>query len=215
MAEHKRPFICVFHFAGCKLTFATKNEWKRHVFSQHLRLHYWLCTKGQCDSTDPLRTHSRKASSSSIFNRKDLWVSHYRRMHMGPGGTERLSPEKQKILDTSHDIAYKKRCDLPTYMTCPALHCETKFEGSDAWDDHLEHVAGHLGRAAAGNEPPITFGGDHDTTLTRWATSVGAVARGPRGWQMRNPFKDRTLGLGTGRVAVDREIEGKAGSPTP
>ena len=46
--QHTRPFICVFHFAGCKSTFASKNEWKRHCASQHLLLNYWLCQQDQC-----------------------------------------------------------------------------------------------------------------------------------------------------------------------
>ena len=33
-------FNCVFDFAGCKATFAKKNEWKRHVATQHLLLNY-------------------------------------------------------------------------------------------------------------------------------------------------------------------------------
>ncbi|KAG4430810.1 hypothetical protein IFR05_013709 [Cadophora sp. M221] len=31
-----RPFACLFDVAGCTSTFATKNEWKRHVKGQHL-----------------------------------------------------------------------------------------------------------------------------------------------------------------------------------
>ncbi|KAJ9165307.1 Zinc finger protein ZIC 5 [Coniochaeta hoffmannii] len=49
--QHTRPFKCVFHFAGCASTFASKNEWKRHNSTQHLVLHYWLCTEGQCGKT--------------------------------------------------------------------------------------------------------------------------------------------------------------------
>ena len=46
--QHTRPYYCVFHFAGCASTFASKNEWKRHVASQHLLLRYWLCQEGSC-----------------------------------------------------------------------------------------------------------------------------------------------------------------------
>lgn len=49
--QHTRPFKCVFHFAGCTSTFASKNEWKRHNSTQHLVLHYWLCTEGPCGKT--------------------------------------------------------------------------------------------------------------------------------------------------------------------
>ena len=35
-AAHTRPFPCAFSFAGCNSTFGSKNEWKRHISSQHL-----------------------------------------------------------------------------------------------------------------------------------------------------------------------------------
>ncbi|KLU86747.1 hypothetical protein MAPG_05757 [Magnaporthiopsis poae ATCC 64411] len=49
--QHKRPFVCVFAFAGCVSTFASKNEWKRHVLSQHILLHFWVCTQDDCAKT--------------------------------------------------------------------------------------------------------------------------------------------------------------------
>lgn len=36
ISEQIRPYVCVFNFAGCTSTFTSKNEWKRHVKSQHL-----------------------------------------------------------------------------------------------------------------------------------------------------------------------------------
>ena len=74
--QHTRPFFCVFHFAGCSATFSSKNEWKRHVLSQHLLLHYWVCTEGRCAQL----TNGRR-ERGPIFNRKDLFTQHVRRMH--------------------------------------------------------------------------------------------------------------------------------------
>lgn len=112
--KHTRPYACAFHFAGCQSTFATKNEWKPHVSSQHLLLNYWLCQEDECAKlgnvtiprgADPkwkgptkMTTGSKTSASSSpsatppeknipngaIFNRKDLYTRHMRRMHM-PG----------------------------------------------------------------------------------------------------------------------------------
>ncbi|GAB1313954.1 hypothetical protein MFIFM68171_04164 [Madurella fahalii] len=101
--KHTRPFNCVFDFAGCQSTFASKNEWKRHVSSQHLLLNYWLCTEGTCSKTKNTETPSYTTASSSsrsksnvgtpsspdqpappngaIFNRKDLFTQHLKRMH--------------------------------------------------------------------------------------------------------------------------------------
>ncbi|KAK4156256.1 zinc finger protein ZIC 5 [Chaetomidium leptoderma] len=83
--KHYRPFNCVFDFAGCASTFASKNEWKRHVSTQHLLLHYWVCTEGTCAKAAD-DSHSRggggaAAPNGAIFNRKDLFTQHLQRMH--------------------------------------------------------------------------------------------------------------------------------------
>ncbi|KAK0627599.1 hypothetical protein B0T14DRAFT_512945 [Immersiella caudata] len=102
--KHTRPYVCVFHFAGCESTFASKNEWKRHVSSQHLLLQYWVCHEDECGrarpGADPASTDSKSKparnpppsgstdlpkgvpNSGAIFNRKDLYTQHMQRMHM-------------------------------------------------------------------------------------------------------------------------------------
>ncbi|KAJ4306187.1 hypothetical protein N0V88_000983 [Collariella sp. IMI 366227] len=67
--HHNRPFNCVFDFAGCPSTFASKNEWKRHVATQHLLLNYYVCTDGACATKPP----PSSPCTGAIFNRKDLF----------------------------------------------------------------------------------------------------------------------------------------------
>ena len=69
-AAHTRPFPCAFAFAGCNSTFGSKNEWKRHIASQHLCLQYYRCS--QC----PQSVNEGKGNE---FNRKDLFTQHLRR----------------------------------------------------------------------------------------------------------------------------------------
>ncbi|KAK4241341.1 zinc finger protein ZIC 5 [Achaetomium macrosporum] len=96
MNHQHHPFNCVFDFAGCTKTFPNKNEWKRHVNTQHLLLHYWKCMEGDCarthannkPSTSPGNTNS--SSSNNLFNRKDLFTQHYRRMHAHPSIRDHL-----------------------------------------------------------------------------------------------------------------------------
>jgi hypothetical protein len=67
-----------------------------------------------------------------------------------------------------------------------------RFDGSNAWDERMEHVAKHLEKAAAGTEPPVQFGGDDDGTLVDWAASpaIGILRRGEKGkWALQNPLK--------------------------
>lgn len=197
-SSHRRPFTCVFHYAGCQSTFGAKNEWKRHVLSQHLGLYYWHCTLDHCSQANPLHAHGRSSAPGiptrgSIFNRKDLYTQHVRRMHLGAdNGSNRASQEAEERLKVLQEAAKKKRCELPLYMGCPAVGCAKDFRGSKAWDERMEHVACHLGRAAAGKEEDVLFGGEHDSTLTKWAASpaVGvAVSLPGGGWQHRNPLK--------------------------
>ncbi|KAJ5937564.1 hypothetical protein N7454_003906 [Penicillium verhagenii] len=43
-----RTFVCSFASYGCESTFVSKNEWKRHVTSQHLQLGFYRCDVGKC-----------------------------------------------------------------------------------------------------------------------------------------------------------------------
>ncbi|OAQ97189.1 hypothetical protein LLEC1_00965 [Akanthomyces lecanii] len=183
-SEHTRPLLCIFHYAGCSSRFASKNEWKRHVASQHLALRYWICTEGTCGQTRGPSTRARAASLpafGSIFNRKDLYTQHIRRMHLAPEGSPVMGsgsrrPVPSEVEDRMRELqlnAARTRCQLPKYMMCPASGCPSEFHGPNAWDDRMEHVALHLERAASGDEPPVAFGGPGDWTLTDWAASEG------------------------------------------
>jgi len=218
--KHTRPYICVFHFAGCEATFPSKNEWKRHVNSQHILLNYWICQEDECSKTcngpSPVPTNSTAARgmprpshipkgvrqenipNGSIFNRKDLYTQHMRRMHMpeplkktanGKKGGE-LAPNSsaakqwEDTLRRFQEGAMQERCKLPASMACPAQGCVAEFHGPDAWDQRMEHVARHLDAASQGREPKVVFGGDHDACLTRWAgqEEVAIIARAGGRW---------------------------------
>ncbi|KAI0144007.1 hypothetical protein F4776DRAFT_451239 [Hypoxylon sp. NC0597] len=219
--QHTRPFVCVFGFAGCHSTFASKNEWKRHCSSQHLVLNYWICQQDQCSKVSskaaPARNRStlpcaQSASLSTlphgtIFNRKDLYTQHLRRMHIPASLKKQVkqrkpSPEWEARERACQDQAKRTRCDLPSHMRCPAFGCPAHFEGPNAWDDRMEHVAKHLEKAVTGSERPIEFGGPHDKTLIDWATraDIAIIEKGEKGnWRLRNPLKSsnspRTEGI--------------------
>ena len=199
-ADHTRSFTCVFQYAGCSETFATKNEWKRHVVYQHLALQYWLCNEDGCAQPEAPASRRRSASLptvGAIFNRKDLFTQHVRRMHAPPHIQKAIKnkkpiPEWDNELHRLQEAAIRHRCDLPKYMRCPAAACEKEFKGVNAWDDRMEHVARHLERAAMGEEPPVRFGGAEDPTLAQWAEhpSVGVTRCTADGWELCNPLKD-------------------------
>ncbi|ROV96242.1 hypothetical protein VMCG_07670 [Cytospora schulzeri] len=248
--QHTRPFICVFRFAGCGSTFASKNEWKRHVMSQHLLLYYWLCDIDVC--ADNKNDHAAAAPAcnkrnrgtaarrakhavtdsqplgsalpdGAIFNRKDLYTQHLRRMHTPSNiktGTSARSSKKTHASSPGtlspctspsdwddhikhlQGLALRERCQLPTFMKCPAPHCTLSFTGADAWDQRMEHVAKHLEKAATGEEEPVVFGGPSDPSLMDWATGPEvAVVRavGPGRWELNNPLRSAGESRGAGR----------------
>ncbi|POS80554.1 hypothetical protein DHEL01_v201055 [Diaporthe helianthi] len=244
--QHTRPFICVFGFAGCQSTFASKNEWKRHVMSQHLLLHFWLCDIDMCahNKNDPTAPHShsgkrnkgRRAKNvtagelqgpplpdGAIFNRKDLYTQHLRRMHrpaqINKTGSAKLSKKATASspasstcanpadwddnIKTLQNNALRERCQLPEYMACPAPHCTHTFNGVDAWDQRMEHVARHLDKAATGAEEPVVFGGPSDPSLMAWVARPDvAVARQVKStgeWVLNNPLRPASDGRAAGR----------------
>jgi len=170
--SHTRAFVCVFAFAGCQSTFASKNEWKRHVSSQHLNLSAWVCELGAC------------GKKGSEFNRKDLFTQHLRRMH-APFAVKRQNKknaeweEKLKELQVSCSVVKRHP---PTRLACPLRECGTVFEGSSCWDDRMEHVGKHLEKAAttSGINKGSVEQGDDDL-LVEWALRERIIERRPGG----------------------------------
>lgn len=229
--QHTRPFICIFGFAGCPSTFAAKNEWKRHVATQHLFIDYWRCDIDSCAKVSnslpggggsKSSGRSRKQAGSSIagsanapkgaiFNRKDLFTQHLKRMHMPLPQKKptKLSKDQEEYIRACQDEAHQKRFDLPSSMLCPAEGCNIHFEGRASWDDRMEHVAKHLEKAANNEEPLIDFGGEHDPTLTEWAASsqVAVIVRdttGMKKWKLNNPFKTQSRATATSGTSTTR-----------
>ncbi|KAL7942151.1 hypothetical protein V8C42DRAFT_332694 [Trichoderma barbatum] len=197
--EHPRPYICVFHYAGCAARFDAKNEWKRHVSTKHLGLRYWVCTEGKC-ADERQSSYQRYAGlplQGNIFNRKDLYTQHIRRMHasvIGQSTTDYRGADARSdmIVKKMQEEALRIRCRLPTWMPCPVQTCDKSFTGATAWDERMEHVAQqHFDNAAAGREPPVEFGGDHDTVLTDWAQrpDIRIVKKTEAGWELCEPLK--------------------------
>ena len=184
MTTHTRPFICTFTRYGCSATFGAKNEWKRHVFSQHLRPGVYRCDMGNCV---PQPYHNRKKSSSSIllgrgddadifneFNRKDLFTQHIRRMH-GPA-----SKAEKGTFEASLE-SIRRRCWIKLHDTPPRSICgfclrpgqqgvagkEVVFEGKSAWEDRMEHIGRHLEKGEKEEE--------EDVKLRDWMAAEGLL----------------------------------------
>lgn len=176
-SAHTRTYVCAFAFAGCNSLFGSKNEWKRHVASQHLCLNYWECTQGACGSRARPSSSSPSSASnkSSIFNRKDLFTQHLRRMHAPAAAKKNTKKIPRWEADVSRLQAecLRIRRDAPEKIACGA--CGVSFEGDGAWDERMEHFARHAERG----EP-----GDVDGGLVDWAVREGVVRSVGGRWEL-------------------------------
>ncbi|KAG5979281.1 hypothetical protein E4U55_005334 [Claviceps digitariae] len=165
-AAHTRPFPCAFFFAGCTSTFGSKNEWKRHISSQHLCLQYYRCSA--CPQ-------SAAEGKGNEFNRKDLFTQHLRRMH-APFQIKRAISQGDGHIQAEWDTHVKEmqqsclvtRRQPPQRAACPKTDCQKSFEGQNAWDEWTEHVGRHMEKG----EGPVLGA---DELLTQWALEEGII----------------------------------------
>lgn len=158
--KQEKSFPCTFHTFGCERTFANKNEWKRHVASQHLQLGFYRCDLDTCNpdngaySNSGRRNNKRDKDEDSEhevkyfndFNRKDLFTQHCRRMH-GPSRNRSRTPTREEELafeakmDNIRQRCWQIRRKAPIRSTCPI--CNRVFEAvaSSYEDDDVDGKA--------------------------------------------------------------------------
>jgi hypothetical protein len=187
-----KQFTCTFSHYGCDAKFASKNEWKRHVSSQHLQLGFYRCDVGACHPE-----HQNGASASqntkryNDFNRKDLFTQHHRRMHTPWGnpkeGTKKQWEEFEESLEDVRSRCWRVRRNPPQRSGCG--FCGRIFEdrdsdsdvgkkgenrdkdrGNNSWELRMEHVGKHFERQDWDVEVER-----EDEDLTAWALAEGIV----------------------------------------
>lgn len=166
-----RQFVCSFSHYGCHSTFASKNEWKRHVTSQHLQLGFYRCDIGPCNVSQPDGNHSSNGNRHpNDFNRKDLFTQHLRRMHSP--WPARYEPEQQEqndfesSLDEVRQRCWKTQRQPPQRSRCG--FCDRLFDGPQSWEERMEHVGKHYEQRAACPEA-------EDQDLREWAIREGIL----------------------------------------
>jgi hypothetical protein len=165
-AAHTRPFPCAFSFAGCTSTFGSKNEWKRHIASQHLCLQFYRCSS--C-------SQSTSEGKGNEFNRKDLFTQHLRRMH-APFAIKKAIAKGDSKLQGDWEIHVKEmqasclvtRRQPPYRSACPKPDCQSAFEGPGSWDEWTEHVGRHMEKGEAQRLGV-------DPLLTQWALDEAII----------------------------------------
>jgi len=178
---HTRPFTCTFKLYGCPATFGSKNEWKRHVSTQHLRLGIWRCDLDTC-----LPSQRDDGGSDIIyndFNRKDLFTQHIRRMHAPQPS---CSTQEREAFNVSLECA-AKRCLMDIRSPPPSSVCgfcssepETVFQGTGSWEARMEHVGRHL-ESGHGEKQQWR----EDVQLREWMLQEGLIEKAEEGgWRL-------------------------------
>lgn len=182
-----KSFPCTFHHYGCAATFASKNEWKRHVSSQHLQLGFFRCDLGAC-SPKNAQGHHRGFND---FNRKDLFTQHCRRMHAPWINTKRGeegASKREKDMFERELESIRSRCwidnrEAPSRSNCG--FCGQVFADTPerkAWEDRMEHVGRHLERDGLPSKQEAI-----DTGLRAWAIKEGLVRKNKGQYQLAGP----------------------------
>ncbi|KAF2099573.1 hypothetical protein NA57DRAFT_55531 [Rhizodiscina lignyota] len=195
-----RPFPCPLASYGCESTFTSKNEWKRHVSTQHIKLGFW-----RCDMCPP----TNNSDPYNDFNRKDLFTQHLRRMHADVavnGANAPTSPTKKGLALTNaipEDVIaeYQTRCYVrvrspPQKSSC--LMCSRTFSGPGSWTDRMDHVGSHFERdrknTTNGTKVTDVEGWREDPVLRDWLQEEGLVGVDEKGtWRIGDgvPLRQR------------------------
>lgn len=187
---HTRPFTCTFRIYGCPATFGSKNEWKRHASSQHLRLGIWRCDIGTCRvQQPPLRRHDHNSADDeelvyNDFNRKDLFTQHLKRMHSPRGSSSQVEHDAfAASMEKASVRCLQNIRDPPLRSVCG--YCAGQgtglFEGEGSWEARMEHVGRHLESGDGDNQA-----WDEDIGLRDWMAKEGLIEKASEGggWRL-------------------------------
>jgi hypothetical protein len=177
-------FVCSFSHYGCTSTFASKNEWKRHVASQHIRLGFFRCDVDNCKgghkpnnkltSTSTRNHHDQPGHQTNDFNRKDLFTQHLRRIHAPrPDATKQERQAFEAGVEGVCARCWHEQRKPPQQSSCG--FCGQNFSGPNSWSDRMDHVGLHFKRDKALLEEAEDIG------LRNWAISEGIIQRGDKG----------------------------------
>ncbi|KHN99408.1 C2H2 finger domain-containing protein [Metarhizium album ARSEF 1941] len=193
---------CLFRFAGCKARFKGKNEWKRHIRTQHLLPMAFVCA--ECDMKE--------------FNRKDLFKQHHIRMHSTDEEADafkRKRPSKalEKRLQEKFQQA-SRGVETPPLRAhrCLLQGCDTKFPEADSWERCLEHVAKHLEAMMKGREEErhYIFTNEQMDTFQK----MGAIVYDNGQWILGAQSSGERARRNKKKIAR-RQADGGPGGPAP
>jgi len=106
--QSQGSFSCPLSPYGCESLFWSKNEWKRHVVTKHLRLGYYSCELCPHDGARGQYTNSRK----------DLFSQHIFRMHLQ--ADNQAAQQRQRQQQSGPSSTYHNRSYSTSHVSNPA-----------------------------------------------------------------------------------------------
>lgn len=199
--DSQRYFPCPLTMYGCHSTFSSKNEWKRHVSTQHIKLGFWRCDL--CTTTVDL--HDDEVFYHNDFNRKDLFTQHLRRMHAAPPNQSHRS-HKEYPVNEDNITDHQKRCfhilrETPIQSSC--LYCDEIFEGPSSWETRMEHIGRHLEKdRKVGSTIGHVATWNVDKSLEQWLLDEGIIALDKSGnWKLGDGRPHRQIASDDGETS--------------
>ncbi|RDW92260.1 hypothetical protein BP5796_01654 [Coleophoma crateriformis] len=124
MKRHQRPYGCTD--ATCNKTFGSKNDWKRHENSQHLKLETWCCQE----------LTSSGGICSKNFHRRQSIKDHLTKDH---------SIHESANLDAKLELSRIGRSFQGRFWCgfCIKL-VDLKGRGLDTWSERFDHIDDHF-----------------------------------------------------------------------
>ncbi|KAJ6172757.1 hypothetical protein N7470_001824 [Penicillium chermesinum] len=157
-----RTFICSFAWYGCESIFVSKNEWKRHVLSQHLQLGFYRCDVGNA-TTIPgraRRTHLHHPGNPMTLTAKISSPS-------TNAGYTRLGSSQ----DAEEHLPRMSRQPSRLGSSSQCVFCQEVFSGEGSWDARMEHVGRHVER----DDPQTLSHANEDVLLREWGLREGIL----------------------------------------
>lgn len=199
-SKDRRPFPCPLAGYGCTSKFSSKNEWKRHVATQHIKLIKWRCDLC-APTTDPKDDpKGEKPCYFNEFNRKDLFTQHLRRMHAAP--KEKVGRiHKEYPVNEDNLAEHQERCVLPL-RTAPqqssCLFCPRTFNGGASWEERMEHIGRHLEKDNKINVDMLDVASwNVDAVLETYLLEEGLIDRVSGEWQIGDGTPRRLASVGS------------------
>jgi hypothetical protein len=209
--ENARPFPCPLAIYSCTSTFSSKNEWKRHVSTQHVRIGFW-----RCDLCPP----SHDATSTSVyyndFNRKDLFTQHLRRMHASPASDSKhiavssngseIPPVNENTIPLHQNRCFRQLRSPPPASSC--LFCPRTFSGQGSWEERMEHVGKHFEKDRKGSVEIANW--RDDVALEKWFIKEGLVEKvGEQSWRLGDGIPKHQRSRAEDEDDLDRDADGE------